>query len=314
MQIKALLIGCGNIGAGYDLNSPVKVWTHAKAFSLNKNIELYIFDQDTNKAREIAGIYKANHLESLSLETFHEFDIISITTPTSTHFLYLEKALSQNVPVIICEKPVVNSLEQVNELAELYKNSNSKVLVNYIRRFQPAYYDAREKIREIKIQSSLTALIIKYNRGFLNNGSHAFDLLKFLFDEPVELKNIAKAAIIFDAFEYDPTITGTCSYLGQTISFVGLTNTKYPVFEIEIFFNDFKLVISNSGNEIQYFYLADGKLQEKTEERQVNILDTYMVPVLDEAINHLNNKNSEDNFNSSLQLNKRILQIIESLN
>ncbi|AKQ44788.1 hypothetical protein TH63_02755 [Rufibacter radiotolerans] len=311
MQINALLIGCGNIGAGYDLDTPERVWTHAKAFSLDKRVKLCIYDQDTENATRIASIYRANHLQSLSEITFSDFDIISITTPTPTHFSYLKQLLEQEVPVIICEKPVVNSLSQIEELMGLYKNSRSKVLVNYIRRFQPAFIEARNKIRQFTDNGLFKGLIIKYNRGFLNNASHAFDLLEFLFGVPVTFSSFYSASAVYDAFEYDPTITGTCTYLNQALNFVGLTGTQYPIFELEIFFDKYKLTISNSGNEIRYYYLREGKLQENREERQVNILDTYMVPVLEEAIRLQYRKKSEDNFLSSLQLNKRILEIIE---
>jgi predicted dehydrogenase len=309
--IKALLIGCGNIGAGYDFNDPSKVWTHAKAYSLRNDIELSVFDGDKAKAQQIAGRYKAVLVESLHDQDFSKYQIISITTPTTTHYHFLEKIIKANVPLVICEKPVVNETAQVEQLEQLYKSGRSKILVNYIRRFQPAYKEAKERILRIKENQSLRGIIIKYKRGFLNNASHAIDLLEYIFEMAFDFKNFQTSAAVFDAFDYDPTITAACLFHDRPVSFAGFSGTSYAVFELELFFSSLKVVICHSGNEIRYYYDDSGNWNEHVEERQTALLDRYMVPVMDRAVD-LYNGNGEDNFMSSLRLNKAILEIIET--
>lgn len=312
-MIKALLIGCGNIGAGYDLDDETKVWTHAKAYSLIKEIEFDVFDEDRLKAKQIAEKYSATHLENLKEEKFEQYAIVSITTPTTTHFNYLQKLLSCNVPVVICEKPVVSSSSHVDALMNLYKNGRSKVIVNYIRRFQEGYNVAKQKLNELNQQQSLKSIIVKYKRGFLNSASHAIDLLQFFFEQPFTLENFKYSSLQFDAFEYDPTITGSCSYMNRPVSFAGVTTTNYAIFEIELFFESAKAVICHSGNEIRYYYEHAGNLQENFNERQTALLGTYMLPVIKHAVKLLNKQEHEDNFMSALQLNNEILKIIEPL-
>jgi hypothetical protein len=80
---------------------------------------------------------------------------------------------------------------------------------------------------------------------------------------------------------------------------------------MELFFSSFKVVICHSGNEIRYYYDDNGNWNEHLEERQTGLLDRYMVPVMDRAVD-LYNGNGEDNFMSSLRLNKAILEIVET--
>jgi len=51
LSYSALIIGCGNIGALYDLNVPEKVWTHAKAFSTTKDIQFSVADVKIRQAK-----------------------------------------------------------------------------------------------------------------------------------------------------------------------------------------------------------------------------------------------------------------------
>jgi len=311
--MRALLIGCGNIGAQYDLKDEKRVWSHAKAYSLIKDLELTVSDSDIEKARQVATIYQAKVAKELNAAYYKKFDLISITTPTQTHFEYLKKILPHSPPVIICEKPVVNSSTQVDELIDLYEASDSKILVNYMRRFQPAYKFLKEKLRNNFIHNSLKGIIIKYSRGFLNNASHAVDLLEYLYEEPFDFSKFYIQKMQFDSFDYDPTLTGSCLYLDQPVSFAGAYEVQYPVFEIELFYADSKMVICHSGNEIRYYSNKSKILQEVQDERQTNILDKYMIPVMNEALDLFCKRKTEDNFIPSLVMNKKILNIIESL-
>jgi hypothetical protein len=313
MSVKALLIGCGNVGAHYDVNDPNKVWTHAKAYSLIDDLQLTVFDIETDKAKKIATKYNADVIEKLSEEDYKKFDLISITSPTQTHFTYLKKILSQSSVVIICEKPVISSSANMDELINVYKFSGSKVLVNYMRRFQPAYQRLKEKLKTDFDHDNVRAFIVKYNRGFVNNASHAVDLLEYLYEKPFDFLKFHIQKFEFDSFDYDPTLAGSCLYLDQPVNFVGLCDVKYPVFEIEIFYANSKIVICHSGNEIRFYHNKGESLYENQSERQSNILDKYMIPVVDEALDLFHKKKSEDNFVSSLIMNKRMLSIIESL-
>jgi predicted dehydrogenase len=312
-MIKALLIGCGNIGAGYDLDDETRVWTHAKAYSMQKDLELFVYDEDRDKSARAAAVYGASQLEEVNEGVLNNFDLLSITTPTTSHFYYLDMAIRTGVPVVICEKPVVGSLEEVKQLEQLYNSGNTKVLVNYMRRFQPAYESAKRKLQELRTEQSLQAVIMKYKRGLLNNASHAIDLLEYFFEAPFLFESFQYSVCNFDTFDYDPTITGSCQYLQAPVSFSGVGGASYGIFEIELFFNHSKIVICHSGNDIKYYYEQEGQLIERSSERQTGILDKYMLPVMSSAFSILQNQEVQDNFISSLRLNRQVLQIIKTL-
>ena len=185
MNRRALLIGCGNIGAQYDLHDAAKVWTHAKALSLQSNIEWAVTDSDAEKAQEVAKVYQVPFIEKLDGVNLGEFDLVSLTTPTTTHASILLQAFQNKVPVVICEKPVIASKEEKDELENAYRLSGTKVLVNYMRRFHPVYQELKEWIAAQPTKTSLQNIIVKYKRGFLNNASHAIDLLEGNTDHPV---------------------------------------------------------------------------------------------------------------------------------
>jgi predicted dehydrogenase len=310
----ALILGCGNIGALYDLNQPAKIWTHAKAFSKAPAIQFTVSDENEKLARKIARVYGVEYIPTSEV-SFKNYDIVSIATPTATHFSYLSKALKEKVPLILCEKPVAIEPAHFKKLKNLYEMGKSRVLVNYMRRFQPAYKKLKDQLSNKPGFNTLSGIIIKYQRGLLNNGGHAFDLLEYLFDVPFDLKTFRVQQAVYDAFPFDPTVSGSCLFNGRPVLIVGVANATYPVFEIELFFPSRKVVICHSGNEIRY-YIQNKQMDGLTENkglRESGILAKYMSAVIGEAISLLNKKQPSDNFLTSLELNRKIVEVITSI-
>jgi len=308
MRYNALVIGCGNIGAGYDLNTK-DVLTHAKAFSLRKNIIFSVADIDEKSAKKVAKKYKIGYRTQLSAEELGTFDLVSICTATQSHYDYLAQ-LSKlpDMPFIICEKPVIGSLKQFASLKKLQLDPN-KILVNYIRRFQPGYRLLQKRLQQILMTDRISHVIVRYQRGILNNGSHALDLLNFLTNETTTIISDVKiASKTYDAFSYDPTLSGNLLLNSSIpVSLIGFTNVSFSIFELEIYTGSWKISIEESGNTIRYFKNRKGELIEDKRLLQSNVLKDYMIPVVDYAIDCLGNK-KETNFESALSLNNIILK------
>jgi len=313
---KALLAGCGNIGAMYDWNND-HVLTHAKAFFVSGLIETAYFDINKEQAAKVSDRYKGRLIENIDKELDNtRFDIFSICTPTNFHFKLLGKALQNSVPVIICEKPVSTELKELELLANLYANSGSKVLVNYIRRFQPAFQKLKDYIAALHETELLTNVSIRYQRGFINNCSHAFDLLQFLFQQPFAPADFIINRKDFDHFQHDPTVSGYCEWLGANINILGLQNVSFSHFEIDLYFKHRKIQIRDAGNQILFF----GAVASEPNFSPLVINDTmtmshsiadYMIPVAAKAISMLENQ-SDDNFMEALELNKTMLNILKN--
>lgn len=90
-------------------------------------------------------------------------DILSICTPPETHKAVLHRWITY-AKAIYLEKPIATTLEDADAMINLCHNWGVILQVNHQRRFgRPTMY---------------------FNRGVLNNGTHAFDMLRMLFGEP----------------------------------------------------------------------------------------------------------------------------------
>jgi len=312
VSYKALLIGCGNIGAGYDFDTDA-VLTHAKAYSLDSDFTFDVYDRDEALAAKVASKYWVERLDEVSDSVLSQYDIVSICTPTATHFDYLSRAINLGIPLVICEKPVAYDEEELKKITGIYNSGKTKVLVNYIRRFQPGFISLKEIVKKIQAEETLTNVAIRYQRGFVNNASHAFDLVGFLTGKEIKLENIHTTNKITDAFPTDATLTLTANWAGTNFVAVGLSNVKFSLFEIDLFFEYHKISIRDAGNIIEVYKAEKGETFFKPLERQsieTSCLKDYMKPVMDAAKRMLNGA-QEDNFMAGVKLASNMLKLIQ---
>jgi len=83
-----------------------------------------------------------------ALKTMKKGDIVSIFTPDDTHFIIAKEAILQGLHVIVT-KPPVKTLKEHRELVDLAKKHGVLAYVEYHKRFDPMYADARERIRNL---------------------------------------------------------------------------------------------------------------------------------------------------------------------
>ena len=296
MNKTALLIGCGDIGANYDFNSK-DIFTHAKALSKLKWIKkVDVFDSNILQLKKVSKKYNFNALNSFEAINFQNYYMVCISTPTNTHYDYLKYSLNSKVPLIICEKPISNSILELDKILSLYKSNKSRVIVNYFRRFSANYLKAVTVIENI--EESLKKVTIKYNKGFLNNCGHAFDIIEFLTKTDLNPKNVKVLQYKYDFFKDDPTIS-TNFISNKTEFIVQGKELKNKIFEINLSYDSFNVVLKNSGNDIQ-FYKNDCLNFEYNELLKDYMKDVYLnIEKLDL------NKNLIDNFERSIALNKK---------
>ena len=312
---KILIAGCGNIGALYDWDND-KVLTHAKAFAMQGNFKVSFFDKDYSLSEKVAKRYHAELTNDLEEATLNQFDCLSICTPTDTHFDILKNAFAANVKVIVCEKPVSRDKQQLQDLAEYYKKASSKVVVNYIRRFLPAYEKLREAVSGISINEKLTNIAIRYQRGFVNNCSHAFDLIEYLTFSEISLHKIQASNSVLDHFADDPTLSLQANWNGINVNILGLSNVLFSHFEIDLYFQYHKIEIRNAGADIDIYRAEKNEtflnpLSTTALLTENNCLDNYMIPVANHVNRLLSGENKEDNFIRSVNMNLRMLQYIK---
>ena len=310
VKYNALLIGCGNIGALYDFDDDLeKVLTHAKAYHiLRDKIDLTITDLNLEIIKKVSIKYNFK-FKLINEIDYSKYQIVSLTTPTDTHFNYLKVILENNVPLVICEKPISLSTIELEELEELRKKSKSKIVVNYIRRFNPYYEKLKYYLESKQMISEIKYIDIRYCRGFLNNCSHAFDLINFLFSINMKLNDFIITEKEYDTFQKDPTISASFTEKDFLINIKGFTSLSYFIFEIDFFFSNMKIHIINSGNEIRvYEYnIGTNEFNFISEMSFNNLLKISMFDVLNKSIEILENNNLNDNYIVSSELNRNML-------
>ncbi len=132
-QLKAGVIGAGKLGA-----------IHSKVYAQASGIIFTgICDIDINKAENCASLYKTAPYKDYK-KLIAETDLLSIATPTNTHFEIARYAIQHKKHVLI-EKPITQGLKQAKHLIALADKNKVTLQVGHIERFNSAFL-ATQKI------------------------------------------------------------------------------------------------------------------------------------------------------------------------
>lgn len=314
--MKCLLIGCGGIGAFLDWNRS-EIASYAKAFEHNR-VKAFVYDIDRRKSARVVARYGGYVLQAWNEKPMKYYDLVVISSPTQTHYHYLKRILKDPPRLIICEKPVAERLGQLKELLALYKKGKAKVLVNYQRRFQPKMKELSKQVLAIHAKTHCRTIVITYQKGLLNNGSHAVDLLGFLFSRPFKPRNIKICNIFKERVLNDATVSLTCDWLGAQIIFVGLPRIKFSYFDVDLYFENQVLQIGHCGGRVE-IYKSENKIGNYFPKlipagQQRGLCKSPILQTLAYAKKVLKNPSLPDNFEDSIQVSTTLIQMMQKKN
>jgi predicted dehydrogenase len=310
--IKTILIGCGRIGAGSG-GRRRRAGSHAGVLADIPSFAPTLYDPDlklSKAAAEALDLPIVDHIDKSLLESCA---CAVICSPTNTHFEYLSQFLNVGIPLIVCEKPVCASLEEVKKLRQLRKRSKSRVVINYTRRFQPSFEKLKKQFTHQVAQESLRTISVRYQRGFLNNASHALDLIQFLTGWDILSAKAHPFQGVCDGIPNDPTLCGHGNWNGVELSILGLPNVQFSLFEIDFFFERSAIRIRDRGDTIEFadsnepsdYYaplsvtkISQGNLQEPLKNLYRHVRQMIRNPEL------------PDNFEESLKLTEWIFRTL----
>ena len=116
---------------------------HLGKFHLNnwkeiRDVELVgFFEPHDPTAQEVSEKY--NIPRFLKPEQLIDIcDAVDIVAPTNHHYALCEKAIRKGKHVFV-EKPLANTMDEAKKLVQLAKESNIKLQVGHVERFNPAY-------------------------------------------------------------------------------------------------------------------------------------------------------------------------------
>lgn len=248
-KYKAVIIGAGKIGSGFDTPKSRTILTHAHALSNNPHVDL-VGISDINSVR---GNAEAKKWNTTFFSDTHRMlnetkpDIVVIATPSSTHKTLLLESLKQKPKVIILEKPAVDTKTEIISVRRAAKKSGVPVIVNFRRRFDDTVNEVREALVKGTYGRVLLASAL-YSKGILHNGSHLIDLARYFFGE----MTTGKMSFAVDDFpDGAPSLGGVATFERcPQFYFMAGDEQSFYVFEMTIMTEKYRIRFINEGRDI----------------------------------------------------------------
>ena len=134
MSLKVGVAGAGAMGRN-----------HARVFSLLEGVELAaIYDQDVERAKEIAGEFGGKAVDSLD-DLAECVDAATVAVPTVVHRAVGCGLMDHGVHVLM-EKPIADSLDDARALIEKSQEKSCVLQVGHIERFNPVMRELEKRL------------------------------------------------------------------------------------------------------------------------------------------------------------------------
>jgi predicted dehydrogenase len=116
-------------------------------------------------------------------------------------------------------------------MVESCAKKSIRLYVNYIRRSDPAMVEVKNRIEAQKFAGPIKGQVW-YTNGFMNNGSHFFNLLEYWLGSMTAFKDITlNNSLENDDFDIDVTV----SFMKGSVSFSSLWEPAYSYHSVELF-------------------------------------------------------------------------------
>lgn len=258
---KCLIVGLGKMGLLYDYGSKTKYsLTHVSSINKSNFFSLYGIVDSNKKIREkCEKTFNIKTFSNLEDVDDKNFDLIIVSTPTSTHYKVIKEILLKFSPkVILAEKPFTNNYSEAKKISQIALKKKIKIFVNYSR-----ITDISSSILKKKIEKApYSNCKIFYSKSILNNGSHFINLLQFFFGKVIKhelISNIKNSYLL--KFKNSEAIL-TKKKLGRTNNLL-IKNKKFVVDyrfksnKIYVFKNNQKKEILSYNKNLNFFVIKN---------------------------------------------------------
>lgn len=178
-QLRIGVIGVGRMGQ-----------RHCRIYSNLRGAQLVgVYDANQQLAEQVAQSNGATAFAEVA-DLLKNVEAVSLATPTPFHYDIAMQCLAQGVHVLI-EKPMTETLEQAEHLAETAEANDCIVQVGHIERFNPAYMELKNVLEDMSV------LAINFRRLSPYEGSNTdVDVVQDLM--------IHDANLVLDLLEREP--------------------------------------------------------------------------------------------------------------
>lgn len=262
VEHKAAVIGLGRMGAigspKVQNNSPI-CWTplsHAAAISCNSNLTLNaICDSDRQRISQCQDQYGIQRSFTTIDDLFNNapIDLLTIATRTIGRQDLIIKAYNHGIKAIHTEKPLCNSLSELNTLKTLFSDPDFFVTLGTLRRYMPNYRYCKNLIDQ-EVYGKLKS--IKFNLGLAQlywSHPHTIDL--FLFFNSEAKISCVKSSIVPQTLQYtnsliqsDPVIEEAIIHFDNGVDCIINNDSGL---DLVLICEKATLIIKNDGEYIQ---------------------------------------------------------------
>ena len=188
-RYSAALVGCGKIGSLFADDPLMRgdIFSHAEAYAACPDTDLVaIVDSDPDALQQCGGRWNVSERFSSVADMLASStpDIVSVATPTSSHFAMCAQLLAAEKPprAILCEKPIAQALPEAERIVSLAREKGVMLVVMHMRRYANNMRNLRDFLRDGGI-GELRNVSGWLTKGTMHNGTHWFDLLRYLVGE-----------------------------------------------------------------------------------------------------------------------------------
>lgn len=132
-MLKVGVFGVGHLGK-FHLNN----WKEISGVEI-----VGFYDPDDKNAAEVAAKYELKRFDD-PIKLMQAIDAADIVAPTDHHFTLCEAAIKNGKHVFV-EKPLANTMDEAQALVKLVKESNIKLQVGHVERFNPAFLAIKDQ-------------------------------------------------------------------------------------------------------------------------------------------------------------------------
>lgn len=249
---RSAIIGCGNIAGNYDKFISKKYsFTHAGAYNIFSRTKLIsISDNNKHVLSNFSKKWKVSSMynDYKKMLKNERIDILSICTPTNTHYDIISYALKfHKIKAIFLEKPSTNKAKDSKKI--LKKSINKIITVNYFRRWNSSFLNFKNNNLNEK-NFNIEKIHINYTKGLYVAASHQIDLMRYFFGEPKKIQVIKKYKLYKNDAGFDFVLIFKPNIY---VTFNHIPNVDYVYFDIQFFLKDKIYNISQRGQKISEY-------------------------------------------------------------
>jgi len=164
--LKVLVIGSGSIGQ-----------RHIKNLKLLGIKDIQVFDNDKKLLKLVEKKFKIKAQNELN---FDQIDCTLICTPPNSHIKLAKLALEKNSNIFI-EKPLSDSLKNIDVISKIAKKKSLKIFVGYVFRFDKGLIKINKILK--KMELAILFHLMHMRDGIYQIGDHGKNLKKVILHQ-----------------------------------------------------------------------------------------------------------------------------------